>query len=123
MKDRGSMDNMDGMVSSAGVCRTRVAMLSKTTLQHLTWSYTRALKTASSQKIDLVDNLWKIKSRYKKPAHQDVTSMEGSEEPEDCVETEPLHKKPYQYFHKHRSSLEPCRHHPFNDQLKVQRVW
>ena len=54
-------------------------MLSKTTLHHLTWSYTRALKTASSQKIDLVDNLWKIKSRYKKPA-QDVTSMEGSED-------------------------------------------
>ena len=58
-------------------------MLSKTTLQHLSWSHTRALMIASSQKTDLVDRLWKIKSTYmyKKHVHQDVTLMEGSENP------------------------------------------
>ena len=58
--------------------RSRVGMLGKTTLQHITWSHTKALMTAGSQKTDLVDNLWKIK----KPAQLAVTSMKGS----DCLQ-------------------------------------
>ena len=53
-------------------------MLVKMTLRHITRSHTRLLKTPFSKKTELIDNLWKIKSRYKKPA-QDVASMEDSE--------------------------------------------
>ena len=63
--------------------RTRVGMLGRTNLGHLTWSHSRALMTAGSQKTDLVENLWKIKSRYKKPANLDVISMEGSRGPQE----------------------------------------
>ena len=63
--------------------RTRVGMLGKTNLRHLTWSHSRAVMTAGSQKTDLVENLWKIKSRYKKPANLDVISMEGSKGPQE----------------------------------------
>ena len=40
--------------------RTRLGMMSKAIL---TWSHTRALMTASSQKTDLDENLWKINSQ------------------------------------------------------------
>ena len=59
-------------------------MLGKTTLRHLTWCHTKALMAASSQKTDLVDNLWKIKSsRYEKHAQLDDTSMQVSEGPQE----------------------------------------
>ena len=61
----------------------RMGMLGRTTLHHFTWCRTRALMTVGSQKTDLVDNLWKIKSRHKKPVHVDVISMEGSEGPQE----------------------------------------
>ena len=48
--------------------RSRVRMVGKTTLHLLTWSHTRALMTAGSQKTDLVNNLWKIKTRHRKLA-------------------------------------------------------
>ena len=59
-------------------------MLGKTTLRHLNWCPTRVLMAASSQKTDLVDNLWKIKSsRYEKHAQLDDTSMEVSKGPQE----------------------------------------
>ena len=76
-----SENALDGIEMLLG--RTRVGMLGKPTLRHLTWSHTRALMTAGSQKVDLVENLWKIKSRYRKPANLDVIAMEGSKGPQE----------------------------------------
>ena len=63
--------------------RSRVRMVGKTTLHLLTWSHTRALMTAGSQKTDLVNNLWKIKTRQRKLANLDVISVESSSGPQE----------------------------------------
>ena len=63
--------------------RSRVRMVGKTTLHLLTWSHTRALMTAGSQKTDLVNNLWKIKTRQRKLVNLDVISVESSSGPQE----------------------------------------